>query len=265
MKIYSGFASVYDALMYDAPYGEWARQIDAWASVNEKPSPEEAEPGSVGKEDDFSGGNGRVLLDLGCGTGSISVIFSKMGYSVIGVDISEDMLGVAYKKSRDNGCDILFVNQDIAKLDLYGTVDVCVSVCDVMNYILETEKLQRVFNRVSLFMNPGGVFVFDMNTLHKFRDKLMDKTFAGTGAGGESYVWENNFCEKSMVNTYDVVFGKGKRSFRERHLQRAYESCEIIRMLHEAGFVSVQAKDGYSENPLSVNSLRAVYVARKGL
>ena len=260
MKIYSAFASVYDALMFDAPYGEWAKRIDGWVL--------EQKNALLGKKNICHGGvvrSGKILLDLGCGTGSMSLLFAKMGYSVIGVDSSEDMLALAHEKSAENGCEILFVKQDIRELDLYGTVDVCISVCDVMNYILETEKLQRVFDRVNLFMNPGGVFIFDMNTVHKYRDKMQDKTFAGTGAGGEGYVWVNKFCEETMVNEYDVVFTghDGKHFFREKHLQRAYGSGETVKMLHGAGFGPVRVHDGYSDEPLQETSIRAVYVATK--
>ena len=260
MGIYAGFAEIYDALMFDAPYDEWAKWIDKCISTKLQPSEQSDESDAQNCT-----ASARVIVDLGCGTGSISVRLAKLGYSVIGVDSSADMLAIAYEKTADIGENILYINQDIKQLDLYGTAHGFVSVCDVMNYILDEESLQKVFERVFLFLEPGGVFIFDMNTLHKYRDKMGSQIFAGSGLSGESYVWKNKFCDKSMINEYNVTFHAGASNavFTERHLQRAYESSVVENLLKLAGFHSIEVKCGYSDKPLSEESIRAVYIARK--
>ena len=256
MGIYSGFAEIYDALMFDAPYDEWAWWIDKWITDSAQSDEPDAPK---------SGASARIVVDLGCGTGSISVRLAKMGYSVIGIDSSSDMLGIAYEKSVSHGENILFVNQDITQLDLYGSAHAFVSVCDVMHYILEVESLQRVFERVFLFLEPGGVFIFDMNTVFKYREKMGGRIFSGTGTDGEYYVWKNKFCEKTMINEYNVIFHDGKNDavFSERHLQRAYEIAVVEDLLKLTGFHAIGVKCGYSDKPLEKESIRAVFTARK--
>ena len=260
MGIYRGFAEIYDALMFDAPYDEWAWWIDKW--INERLQ-------IVDQLDESdtpnSGASARIIVDLGCGTGSVSIRLAKMGYSVIGVDSSADMLGVAYEKAASDGEKILFVNQDITQLDLYGTAHAFVAVCDVMNYILDEENLQKILERVHLFLEPGGVFIFDMNTIHKYRDKMGDQVFAGSGLNGESYVWKNKFCDKTMINEYNVTFhgGTSNSVFTEKHLQRAYENSVMENLLKLTGFHSIEVKCGYSDKPLGEESIRAVFIACK--
>ena len=260
MGIYQGFAELYDALMFDAPYDEWALWIDK--RINEKllQCGQSDEPDAPN-----SSASGRIIVDLGCGTGSISVRLAQMGHSVIGVDSSADMLGIAYEKAVSYGKNILFVNQDMRQLDLYGTAHAFVSVCDVMNYILDEESLQKVFERVHLFLEPGGVLIFDMNTLYKYRDKMGSRIISGSGLGGESYVWKNKFCDKTMINEYNVTFHSGISNavFTEKHLQRAYESSVVEDLLKHAGFHSIEARCGYSDKPLRNESIRAVFIACK--
>ena len=247
MKIYSGFAALYDALMHDVPYDGWTAQIDKW--IHEK----------------FECTKNKIVVDLGCGTGNVAVRLAKMGYSVIGVDNSADMLGIAYEKAASAKESILFINQDIRELDLYGTVDVVVSFCDVMNYMLTDECLQKVFGRVHLFLNPGGLFIFDMNTAYKYKDKLGTRVFVGTGTGGEAYVWENKFCGKTMINEYNVRFFDtvNKTMFNEKHLQKAYDDTVVTDLLKHARFNRVETKCGYTDQNLNAECIRAVYIAQK--
>ena len=243
MEIYKGFARIYDSLMHDAPYGVWAAQIDRWMKKN---------PGD---------GQG-IILDLGCGTGSVSVLMAEKGYSIIGVDSSEDMLAAAQAKTASRKADVMFIRQDIRELDLYGTVQGAFSVFDVMNYILDAEDLLKVFTRVRIFLEQGCPFVFDMNTLYKFKFGLRSEIYSGTGSGGESYVWNNVFSSETMINTYDMLFfsPEAQHGFREKHLQRAYECEEVARLLKLAGFQYVEIKNGYTDEPIKEDSLRAVFV-----
>ena len=247
MGTYSGFAEIYDALMFDAPYDEWASFIDKKIKDTQHSNEQ------------------KTVVDLGCGTGSITVRLANMGYSIIGVDSSADMLSVAYEKAADSGANILLINQDITQLDLYGTANAIVSVCDVMNYLLDEESLKRVFERAYLFLEPGGVFIFDMNTIHKYRDKMGSQIFIGSGLGGEAYVWKNKFCDKTMINEYNVTFHGGANNmvFTEKHLQRAYTRTLVEDLLMQVGFHSIETKCGYSDKPLDKQSIRAVYIAYK--
>ena len=248
MECYRGFAPMYDALMADAPYDVWAAYIDGFLSDWGK---------SLGKKP--------LVLDLACGTGNMTLPLSKLGYEMIGVDISEDMLAEAQRKAYEEEQEILFLAQDMRQLDLYGTIDAAVSICDGLNYILTEEELLEVFKRICLFLNPGGVFLFDMNTEYKFMEQLGSKSFEGKGAGGEAYVWENRYDANTRINEYDVLFysDDGSSRFTELHRQRAYDPAVVSNLLMEAGFCGVKLRDGYSGNPLAPNSPRALFIASK--
>jgi len=244
--MYGGFARMYDALMTDAPYEIWAAYID----------------GLLGEW--FKGATDTPLvLDLACGTGNITLRLAKAGYDLIGVDASEDMLAEAQRKAYEEKAKILFLAQDMRELDLYGTIDAAVCVCDGMNYILTPEDLLTVFKRVRLFLNPGGVFIFDMNTEYKFKELLKDSVFEDQGNNGESYVWENHYDPHTMINEYRMLFytmGEGE-PFTELHRQRAYPPADICNMLMEAGFSAVSMRDGYSGEPFKEDCVRVVFIA----
>jgi len=248
MKCYGGFALMYDALMADTPYDIWVSYIDGLLGHWFKERESSAAP---------------LVLDLACGTGNVTIPLAQKGYDLIGVDVSEDMLAEAQRKAFEENQNILFLAQDMRKLDLYGTIDAAVCVCDGLNYILTDEDILTVFKRVRLFLNPGGVFVFDMNTEYKFRVVFDDKTFEGEGAGGERYVWENKYDPATGVNEYEMLFYNmnGGEPFTETHRQRAYPPALICNMLFEAGFKTAAMRDGYSGNPLNEKSARVVFIA----
>ena len=119
-----------------------------------------------------------LVLDLGCGTGSMTEILADFGYDMIGVDNSEEMLEIAAEKKLHSGHDILYLHQDMREFELYGTVRAVVSVCDVLNYITEPKDLERVFYWVNNYLDPGGIFFFDFNTDYKYREVLGNRTIA---------------------------------------------------------------------------------------
>ena len=139
MQAYTGFAAVYDTFMDNIPYEEWCEYLTGLL-----------------KEQGVTEG---LLLDLGCGTGSLTELLTDAGYDMIGVDNSEEMLELALEKKEQSGKDILYLCQDMREFELYGTVAAVVSICDCMNYILEPEDLTEVFRLVNNYLDPGGVFM----------------------------------------------------------------------------------------------------------
>lgn len=184
MEAYTSFAYVYDTFMDNVPYGEWARHI------REKLCEHGVTDG--------------IVLDLGCGTGTMTERLAGYGYDMIGVDNSEEMLELAMEKKTESGYDILYLLQDMRGFELYGTVRVVVSVCDSVNYITEPDELEEVFRLVNNYLDPKGIFLFDFNTVHKYRDVIGDSTIA-EDRGVCSFIWDNRYYEKEQINEYDLT------------------------------------------------------------
>ena len=184
MEAYTSFAYVYDTFMDNVPYGEWARHI------REKLCEHGVADG--------------IVLDLGCGTGTMTERLAGYGYDMIGVDNSEEMLELAMEKKTESGYDILYLLQDMRGFELYGTVRAVVSVCDSVNYITEPDELEEVFRLVNNYLDPKGIFLFDFNTVHKYRDVIGDSTIA-EDRGVCSFIWDNRYYEKEQINEYDLT------------------------------------------------------------
>lgn len=184
MEAYTSFAYVYDTFMDNVPYGEWARHI------REKLCEHGVTDG--------------IVLDLGCGTGTMTERLAGYGYDMIGVDNSEEMLELALEKKTESGYDILYLLQDMRGFELYGTVRAVVSVCDSVNYITEPDELEEVFRLVNNYLDPKGIFLFDFNTVHKYRDVIGDSTIA-EDRGVCSFIWDNRYYEKEQINEYDLT------------------------------------------------------------
>lgn len=184
MEAYTSFAYVYDTFMDNVPYGEWARHI------REKLCEHGVTDG--------------IVLDLGCGTGTMTERLAGYGYDMIGVDNSEEMLELAMEKKTESGYDIFYLLQDMRGFELYGTVRAVVSVCDSVNYITEPDELEEVFRLVNNYLDPKGIFLFDFNTVHKYRDVIGDSTIA-EDRGVCSFIWDNRYYEKEQINEYDLT------------------------------------------------------------
>ncbi len=188
MVSYENFARVYDLFMSDTPYDEWCSYLH----------------GLLVKYGVADG----LVLDLGCGTGAMTERLSRLGYDMIGVDNSIDMLEIARENHEEHrlseASDILYLLQDMRAFELYGTVRAVVSICDSMNYITEEEDLLQVFRLVNNYLDPGGVFIFDMNTEYKYRELLADHVFAENREEG-SFIWENWYEEETQINEYDLT------------------------------------------------------------
>ena len=184
MEAYTSFAYVYDTFMDNVPYGEWARHI------REKLCEHGVTDG--------------IVLDLGCGTGTMTERLAGYGYDMIGVDNSEEMLELAMEKKTESGYDILYLLQDMRGFELYGTVRAVVSVCDSVSYRTEPDELEEVFRLVNNYLDPKGIFLFDFNTVHYSRDVIGDSTIA-EDRGVCSFIWDNRYYEKEQINEYDLT------------------------------------------------------------
>lgn len=247
MEAYTSFAVVYDTFMDNVPYEEWGEYLHGLLL-------------EYGVEDG-------LVLDLGCGTGTMTEILASKGYDMTGVDFSEEMLDIAMQKRTKSGHDILYLMQDMREFELYGTVRAVVSICDCMNYILEEEDLLEVFRLVNNYLDPGGIFVFDMNTPYKYREVIGNTTIAENREEG-SFIWENCFDEESQVNEYALtLFIKEEddlyRKHEEFHYQKAYEPERVKELLEEAGLKVEAIYDAFTREPVREDSERIYFIARE--
>lgn len=207
-----------------------------------------------------------LLLDVGCGTGSFSLEFAKKGIDVIAADPSTDMLNIARKKAQDEGKDILFLNQSGQELDLYGTVDGAVCCLDTINHIVDKRTLQRFLNRVSLFLEPQRLFIFDVNTLYKQQKVLGDNTFVYE-TDDVYCVWQNYF-DKSTKTTdifldFFAIENGSYNRYSEEFSERVYTQSDLKDMLKKAG---LNVKAIYAENTFkkpTEKTQRIVFVTGK--
>lgn len=149
--------------------------------------------------------NPKLIAELGCGTGNITGRLAKEGYDMIGIDISEEMLSVARQKAVDEGDkNILYLLQDMTEFELYGTVDVILCLCDSINYITEYEDIVKVFKLVNNYLEPGGLFIFDINTEYKFKNILGENTFADSEENA-AYIWQNYYDENERITNTMLI------------------------------------------------------------
>ena len=209
-----------------------------------------------------------LVLDLGCGTGKMTRLLADAGYDMIGVDYSEEMLEIARERQDEqNRDDILYLMQDMREFELYGTVRAVISICDSINYILEEDDLRHVFELVNNYLDPKGVFIFDLNTVYKYRELLGENTIS-ENREESSFIWDNYFYEDEMVNEYDLtLFIREKdnlyRKYEELHYQKAYELEQVKRLLEEAGMEFVAAYDAFTHEPVREDSERIYIIARE--
>jgi len=215
-----------------------------------------------------------LVLDLGCGTGKLTRLLAKAGYDMIGVDNAEEMLEIEREaeydceaEEEDEKSNILYLLQDMRSFELYGTVRAVVSICDSMNYILEEDDLREVFRLVNNYLDPAGIFIFDLNTLYKYRELLGETTISENREEG-SFIWDNYYDEETGINEYDLTLfiredGELYRKYEETHYQRAYELGTIKRLLAEAGMEFVAAYDAFTEEQVKEDSERIYVIARE--
>ena len=247
MNSYEFLAESYDQLTVDVRYREWADYLEKHFKKCALPI--------------------RTVLDLACGTGSLTTELSLRGYEMIGVDQSAEMLSVAVEKCRELPVEPpIFLNQPMEKLDLYGTIDACVCCLDSVNYVTKPAALRRAFSRVHLFLMPGGLFVFDIKP-----------PWVLEGADGEmcldenenTYcVWRAEYSPRRRVLTYWMdIFrmlddGNWERG-EEVHEEYAYTLDELELFLHEAGFIDIRRWGNLKLRAPYDNEDRVFFTARK--
>lgn len=255
---YTDFAEVYDELMDDTPYKEWS---DFLIGIIEKYGLSRP----VRDSGDALESERNLVLDLGCGTGTLTELMYKRGYDMIGVDNSETMLGIAMRKREESGSNILYLLQDMRELELYSTVGTVISVCDSVNYILDDDELVTVFGLVNNYLYPDGIFVFDFNTDYKYREVIGESVIA-ENRDDCSFIWENYYDEDTDINEYDVtVFVKEDcglfRKFEETHFQRGYSIEEMISLVERAGMRVIELIDADTHGAVTETSERVYVVA----
>ena len=248
MSSYRFLAGCYDRFTYDVDYAAWAGYIEK--HFRKRPLP------------------GNTVLDLACGTGSLTRELALRGYEMIGADQSPDMLAQAAEKNRGiSPVEPIFLCQPMEKLDLYGTIDACVCCLDSVNYVTDPKKLQRTFQRVHLFLMPGGLFLFDINSPEKLEgldgQVFLDET-------EDAYcVWRAEFSKRSRICSYfmdifrlDGSTGQWDRG-EELHRERAYSIPELTAMLEKAGFRDVRTYGELKMRPPGTGEQRIFFAARK--
>ena len=242
--MYNDFAYIYDKLINDVDYKEWA---DYYFKIFQR-----------------YGLSPKLGLDLGCGTGNLTVELASRGIEMTGVDLSEDMLMVAREKSE--GMDILYLNQDMTEFELYGTVDFIVSSLDCINYITDKRDLQRVMKLANNYLEPGGLFIFDINTRYKLENIIGDNTFI---LEDDDYFcsWQNEYDKRRKLSDFYLTFflkdGENYTRFDEHHTERAYEIEEIKSLIESSGMRLLKVYHNLSfENPKK-NSERVFFVAQE--
>ena len=246
MKSYQIFAIIYDMLMDNVDYPAWSDYV---AELLAK-----------------QGIKDGLILELGCGTGTITELLANKGYDMIGVDNSPEMLNIATTKRDESGNDILYLLQDMREFELYGTVRGIVSICDSLNYILEENELLKVFKLVNNYLDPDGVFIFDLNTIYKYKEMMGESTFAEERDEG-SFIWENFYDEEQQINEYDLTLfvptkeGLYKKA-KETHYQRGYSLSVIKELLVAAKLEFVAAYDAFTFEVPKAESERIYVVAK---
>ncbi|MEG0456634.1 MAG: class I SAM-dependent methyltransferase [Oscillospiraceae bacterium] len=209
-----------------------------------------------------------IIIDIGCGTGSLSLLIADEYNDVIAIDPSEEMLDIAKQRANKMEKDILFLNQSMESLDLYGTVDLAVSTLDTINHITSSKVLKTAFEKVSLFLVKGGLFIFDVNSLYKHEKVLGDNSFVFERED-VFCVWQNSFNAKTKITTENLDFFK--RIDKNLNYQRYFETIKekfhtgqiLNKYLKSSGFEILDIYDDYDFKSCNEKTQRITYVTKK--
>lgn len=249
MEAYTGFAYVYDEYMDNIPYDEWTTYLLQLMEENGLNSP-------------------AGITELGCGTGTVTMKLDRAGYNCVGIDLSAEMLTIAMDKMYDAEQEIIYTQQDMRDFELPYETDGMVSIGDSMNYITTTDDLTSVFECVYKGLKPGGIFIFDLKTIHFFRDVLGDNTFA-ENREDSAFIWDNFYDEVNRNNEYDLaVFVKNEADgtferYEENHYQHGFTLEEVASSVAKAGLGIRHVYDAFSHDEPKEDSERLYYVIEK--
>lgn len=247
MSGYGNFAHYYDILTGNISYKDRAAYFDMLIKKH--------------------GGKKDLLLDLACGTGSLSEEMCRLGYDVIAVDGSEEMLNETLDKKFDSGLNIQYLCQDMTKLDMFGTIDVTICALDSLNHLPDLDAIKQTINRVSLFCEPGGLFIFDVNTPYKHKNVLGNNTFI-YDMEDVYCVWQNTYTEEdNRVEMWLDFFEKQENGSYERYDESfseiAFDDAVIEKIVADSGMEIVGKYDYDTTEPTKADSEKIVYVAHK--
>ena len=282
MEAYTDFASVYDTFMDETPYEEWAEFLHKLIKEHGISEPirkrndadkksediQESRETAAETSEEVLASEKNLVVDLGCGTGTLTELLYRKGYDMIGVDFSQEMLNIALDKKEKSGSEILYLCQDMRELDLYSTVGTVISACDSVNYLLDEKEVIETFRLVNNYLYPGGLFVFDFNTTYKYECVIGDTTIAENREEC-SFIWDNFYHEEEGINEYDLTIfvkeGKDElfRKFTETHYQRGYTLEEMKSFVEKAGLKFVKAIDADTHKVPAENSERIYIVAKE--
>ncbi len=243
--MYNIFAAYYDKLTQNINYAARAAYFDGLIRANMQVNPN------------------TILLDMGCGTGSLTVKLAHYGYDMIGMDGSQEMLSTALGKGGEH---IQYICQDFQSMDLFGTVNVVICALDGLNHLTDYQALEETFRRISLFTEPGGLFLFDVNTPYKHQQILANHTFVydleDIFCVWQNFTQEDPLCTE-MVLDFFVPQGKLYQRQQESFQERAWPDEVLQELLKRYGYDCLAVYGGDTLNPLQETDERAVYVARK--
>lgn len=245
---YHSFAQVYDKFMDNIPYEEWGSYL---YGLFKKYSVKEG-----------------TLIELGCGTGTLSLIMAKYGYKIIGIDNSIDMLTIAAAKTEQQS-NITLLCQNMQELELGNVYDGFYCLCDSLNYLLSKEDVLRTFKKIKQYLKKGGVFIFDLKTPYFYETILGDQVFCDHQPDC-SYIWENNYFKEERINQYELTFFTQKSGselferFTEVHHQYAFYISEIADLLSQSGLEYITAYDAFTYSSPKTESERIYIISRNG-
>jgi len=245
MSQYENFAYIYDELMSEVNYDKWLNYILKKLKANTLES--------------------KMIAEIGCGTGTMSLLLAAEGYEMIGLDLSEDMLMVAREKALEKDLDIFFLQQDMTSFELFGSVDAVIATCDSLNYI-DPSIIHKVFEQVYFYLNPGGLLIFDLNTKYKFKEVYHNQTFTEVGEDF-AYIWENQYNEEEESNEYGITFFVEEDDayirFDEYHKEYVHSLDKIKEHIKKAGLKFVKAFDDYSDKENNSKTERVTIIVTK--
>lgn len=246
MSNYVEFATLYDELMNDFDYENWSNYIEEIFNRNVvKP---------------------HKLLEMACGTGSLSYYLAKKRYDLVCFDLSSDMLSKAYEK-LGKFKNVKLLKQDMINFNINEKFDSVISICDSINYIVDKEDLVQCFQNVYNHLSENGIFIFDINSFYKLKEIIGNNTFI-EDREDVFYTWQNYYNEDTNICEFFLTFFKLDENdlyyrFDEEHTERAYKVDEIIECLNSAGFTNVNYYNGFTFDDVTETSERINFVVKK--